>query len=437
MTPTHVVAVDFGATSVRVCRIDLSARPISIDVVHRHDHRPVADERGVLRWDWTTLVGAMYTGLQRAVQAGPVVSIGVDTWGVDYGLLDESGRLFEPPISYRDPRTNDFRRTVESIGEERLYSISGLQLLPFNTVFQLAAHPPSSLRRAQHLLMLPELLAYELTGRIVAERTSAGTTGLLDLTTGTWSSELCAAIDLPPSLLPAIAEPGTRVGYWRDIPVHLVGGHDTASAVMAGGSSDSAYVSTGTWLLVGCEREAPDLSSRARRAGLTNEQGAAGGIRLLRNVAGWWLVEECRRRWGHPPIGELLATAAALTTPVPIFDATDERFLAPHNMPFEICDAAGMVSDSSPGMVTRCAVESMAATSAEIISILGIEPADIRIFGGGVRSQLFNRLLSERSGVPVIPGVVEATALGNALSQGIALGVFSGVDDAREACRTD
>ena len=424
-----VAAVDFGAASIRVCRIDVAASNPVLEVVHRVSHQPRADASGVLRWDWDRLVDAMLTGIRRVLELGPVASIGIDTWGVDYGLVDAGGALVEPPVSYRDRRTAGYRDVVDRVGAKRLYDIAGLQLMPINTIFQLASHDPAALARAAHVVMLPELLAWHLTGRVTAELTSAGTTGLLDVTTGGWSNELLDAIGLRPGLLPAIERPGSLVGHWEGVPVHLVGGHDTASAVLAGGGRSGAFVSAGTWLLVGREQEHPDVSAWARDRSFTNEQGAAGGIRLLRNVAGWWLVEECRRTWGDSTgIDELLAAAAA-AGPVPTIDATDERFLAPADMPAELAAAAGLADDADRATIVRCAVESMAAATATICADL--DAASVSVFGGGSRAPLYLDALADR-GLDVATGPVEATALGNAMSQALTLGVFDSVAAARD-----
>ncbi len=430
-----VVAVDFGASSMRVCRIELGDGAPCVDVVHRVTHAPRRDDRGVLRWEWDRLTAELDVGLDRALAIGPVASIGIDTWGVDYGMLDAHGELLEPPISYRDERTNGYRRVVEQIGARRLYQLTGMQLLPFNTIFQLAAHDPAQLARAAHVVMLPELLVAHLTGEILAETTSAGSTGLLDLTSGNWSPELCDAIALPLARLPGILPAGTRVGSWRGVPVHLVGGHDTASAVFAGARAGEAFVSAGTWLLVGREQAAPDTSAAAQAAGFTNEQGARGGIRFLRNVAGWWLVEECRRIWGDTDLDQLLADAAAASATGVEVDVTDERFLAPVDMSHELREAGSLKSSASPATVVRTAVESMAATTAKVIESIPCDDGDglrgIRVFGGGSRSSLFCDALQRRTPLPVSVGPVEATAIGNALVQGVALGLFADTDAAR------
>jgi rhamnulokinase len=426
-----VGAVDFGASSIRVCRVTLGDGPPALQVVHRHAHVPVYDGTH-LRWDWARLVAETQRGLELATTAGPLASIGIDTWGVDYGLLDRHGELVEPPISYRDARTDGYRSVLEQIGPEHFYATTGLQALQYDTIFQLAAHDRRQLAQARHLLLLPELLVHHLTGAITGEPSSAGTTGLLDLGTRTWSVELARAVGIEPSLLAPLQPAGTQVGSWRGIPVHLVGGHDTASAVLAGGERDAPFVATGTWLLVGRERDEPDTSPAAFAAGLGNELGALGGVRLLRNVAGWWLVEECRRQWDDVDLDELLADAASITSG-PVADALDPRLFAPYDMATTLAELAGLADPTDRAAVIRCAVESMAAATARVIASL---PGDadgraVRVFGGGIRSSLLLDALARHTGLPVHVGSVEAAALGNALTQGLALGVFATLDDAR------
>ncbi len=436
---TPVVAVDFGAASVRICRAELDADHVALRVVTRAEHHPVRDAHGGLRWDWPRLVTVMRDGIAAALEHGPVESIGIDTWGVDYGLLDAAGELVASPWSYRDARTSGYRTVAERIGERRLFEISGLQLSPINTLFQLAAHDETEMALARHVLMLPELLAHELTGAVVAERTSAGTTSLFDLRSGGWSAELCDAIGLDAELLPDIQEPGTLVGRaieFGGTPVRLVGGHDTASAVVAGGASGEVFLSTGTWMLVGREQSAWDTTEAARRSGFANEQGTFGAVRFLRNTAGWWLLDECRRAWGGTGVPELLAAAASVRSAGQPFDTTDDRFLAPADMAAEIRAAAGLPADAAPAVVTRAIVESMVDTTARLVTEL--EPASgIRVFGGGARPGLFTQRLLERSGLPVRLGPLEASALGNALTQGVALGVYRSLDEARAAGTSD
>jgi len=431
-----VAAVDFGASSIRVGRVELGPDGPRLSVVHRHAHGPAADPAGVLRWDWARLLAETEKGLAAAQEPGPLASIGVDTWGVDYGLLDAHGDLVAPPVSYRDDRTAGYAAVVSRLGgAAALYDVAGVQLQPYNTIFQVAAHMRAERDRARHLVMLPELVVHHLTGAIVGERTSAGTTGLVDIRAGTWSAGLAAGVGLDPAVLPEILPAGTRVGTWQGVPVHLVGGHDTASAVAAmgvGAGPRPAFVSTGTWLLVGREQPDPDLSDAARAANLTNEIGATGGVRLLKNLAGAWLLEQCRPAWGGPSIAALIDEAAAVgDVPAARLDPTDARFLHPEDMLGEVTSALDLSRDTPPAVVTRLVVESLAAGTAGVLAGLpGAGPSDIHVFGGA-QSALYRSLLAERSGLPVHAGPGEATALGNALVQGIALGVYAGLADAR------
>jgi rhamnulokinase len=435
-----VAAVDFGASSIRVCRVVLGDGPPAATVVHRYAHGPVADPAGVLRWEWSRLVAELEKGLAAALERGPLASIGVDTWGVDYGLLDARGALVAPPVSYRDPRTDGYRAVVERLGgAAALYRATGIQLQPFNTIFQVAAHDRGELDRARHLLLLPELLVHHLTGEIVAERTSAGTTGLVDIASGSWSAALAEAVGLDQAVLPAIRPATTPVGRWHGVPVHLVGGHDTASAVAAmgaGAGPGSAFVSTGTWLLAGMELPGVDVGDDALRQNFTNEIGVLGGIRFLKNLAGAWLIEQCRPRWGNPPIAELVAAAETEAWPEAgaLLDVADPRLLNPGDMLGEVTAALGLGVDARPPLVVRGIVEAQAAgTAAAVDELAARRPVDgVHVFGGG-HSALFRERLAARAGRPVHVGPVEATALGNALVQGIALGVHRDLAEARRS----
>ena len=252
----RVAAVDMGATSVRVAVVDLDAETPRIEVVHRWLHGPETRPDGSVRWRWTELLENVRLGLDRALETGPIASIGIDGWAVDYGLLDEQGQLLSDPHSYRDPRTDGWRDLARSLGEAELYRRTGVQLMPINTIFQLAVHDRGELDRAARFLMLPELVAYELTGEAVSERSNAGTTGLLDVATGAWASDLAEAIGVSPAILPKVESAGRLLGEHRGVPVHLVAAHDTACAVAASplGPADRGFLSAGTWFLVGIER---------------------------------------------------------------------------------------------------------------------------------------------------------------------------------------
>jgi rhamnulokinase len=435
--PLRVLAVDLGATSVRVAAVDLEASVPAVDIIHRRSHRPVRHDDGSLRWVWPAIVATVEQGLAAGIDTGPVASIGIDGWGVDYGLLDEDDRLLSLPYSYRDPRTGGWRDLVGRIGAAEMYRTTGVQLMAINTIFQLAAHDPAEVGRAHRLLLLPDLLLHHLTGFVGAERSNASTTALLDLDTGDWSPRLAGAAGVAPELLPTVVDAGRLVGEWQGIPVHTVGSHDTASAFVAMPGRPrpgTALVSSGTWALVGAERPRADTSEAARSANFSNEAGALGGVRFLKNVTGLWLVEQCRPGWGDPSMSDL-ATEAAEATPGPVFDAADERFLAPTDMAAEIRDAAGLAADVPRGVVVRTALESLAcgvaSVLAELATLTGAPGDDLFVVGGGANNEQLDRLIADRTGARLTVGSTEATALGNAVVQGIALGRFRDLADAR------
>lgn len=434
----RVLAVDMGATSIRVAAVDLDGPRQSVEVVHRWPHGPVRHPDGSLRWDWDRIVTEVEEGLMKGVAEGPVASIGVDGWAIDYGLLDEPGRLLSAPFSYRDARTESWRRTVDGIGVERLYGITGIQLMPINTIFQVAAHDPEELARASRLLLLPDLLVHRLTGAEQAERSNASTTGLVDARTGAWAPELLEAVGVDPDLVPPIVPAGRAAGAWRGMPVHTVGSHDTASAFVAVPGVPgprTAIVSSGTWVLVGAERAEPDTSEMARAANFSNEAGALGGIRFLKNVTGFWMLERCRAAWGDPPLEALVSAAATVEGPVPLVDATDPRFLAPEDMEAEIRATAGLGEAASRAEVIRCVLESIAAATARVVdelgAVTGTSIAELLVVGGAARIRFMNELYARHTGRAVTIGSPEATALGNAVVQGVALGRFEDLTDAR------
>lgn len=427
----RVLAVDLGATSGRVAAVDLAAEAMAPEIITRFAHAPVRDADGSLRWDWDGIVAHVIAGLERGIALGAVSSIGVDTWGVDYGLLGADGRLLSAPYCYRDARTDGWRAVAGRIGEQRLYETTGVQLMQINTIFQLAAHDRGELARTSRLLMLPELLVHALTGAVTGEATSAGTTGLVELATGEWSRELLEAIGVDAAIMPVIRRAGTEVGRWRGVPVRLTGGHDTASAFAgaragtragAAAARGAAVISSGTWMLVGVEREAADVSEAARRANFSNERGTLGGYRFLKNVMGLWMLEQCRAHWGDAPLDGVLAEAAALPGGGPTVDATDARFLAPDDMAGEVRAAAGLTADASRAQVARCVLDSLAAAAARVVGeiegLTGVRVPEIVVVGGGVRNTLLNRLIEEACGRRVRAGPAEATVLGNAIGQG-------------------
>jgi rhamnulokinase len=433
----RVLAVDLGATSVRVGAVDLEAESPKVEVLHRHQHAPVADRHGSLRWDWDRIVSEVEVGLDKGLAAGPVASIGVDGWGVDYGLVDEAGDLVAPPFSYRDSRTAGWESIADAIGVHHLYQVTGIQLMGINTIFQLALHDRDEMGRAARVMLLPDLLVHHLVGFEGAERSNASTTGLMDARTGDWDSKLIEDLAIERSLFPEVLPAGTLAGSWRGIPVHLVGSHDTASAFlgMPGAGPGTVFVSSGTWVLVGIERAQVDSSPAARAANFSNEAGAFGGVRFLKNVVGLWILDQCRSSWGDPPIEALLEEASAVRHPVSTFDASDGRFLTTSDMVQEVREAAQIPGDAPRSTIIRSVLESIvdgvATVVDQIATITGENLKRIAVVGGGTQVTLMNELLAERTSLDVVRGSPEATALGNAMAQGIALGRFKDLVEGR------
>jgi rhamnulokinase len=429
----RVAAVDLGATSVRVAVVDLDDDAPTLEIVHRWRHAPEERSDGSMRWRWRELVDNVTEGLDRALSGGPLASIGIDGWAVDYGLLGHDGRLLSDPHSYRSGRTDGWRDIANDLGTESLYRRTGIQLMPINTIFQLAAHDPEELQRSERLLMLPELVAYELTGSAASELTNAGTTGLLDARTHTWAEDLVEAVGVNPEILLHPEPPGRRLGEYRGVPVHLVAAHDTACAFAASPLSGTGrvFLSAGTWFLIGVERLHADTSEESRVANFSNELAAFGGYRYLKNVPGFWMLEQCAAGWGVG-VHELFEEAADIAT-APLFDVHEDRFLAPVRMDEEVRAAAGLAPDASRALVARSIVESIAAAVGRVVDDLRrIAPVDeLVVVGGGAAAPLLRDVLAEHTQTSIRVGATEATALGNALIQGIALGRFSGLDEAR------
>jgi len=449
MTRT-VAAVDLGATSGRVILGRVDRDHIELSTVSRFANRPVRTPDG-LHWSAHELYRDIVEGLADAARQAPeLASIGIDSWAVDYGLL-RGGTLLGVPYSYRDDRNHAAAQRVhELVSPTELYGRNGLQYLPFNTLYQFAADQDAGLLSlADGFLLIPDLFANWLTGAVSAERTNASTTGLLSVTSGRWDLELAGRLGLPATMFPELIDPGTDLGGLLPSAVRgigttsarvtAVGSHDTASAVVAipATSPDVAYVSCGTWSLVGVELERPVLTEESRLAGFTNEGGVDGRIRYLHNVMGLWLLTECIREWERDgavvDLNELLGAAEAVTEPVPVFDADDEAFLAPGGMPDRI--RTWLAEHDLPAPTTRAGLvrsilESLAAAYAKAIrtaSELSGKTVDaVHIVGGGSQNALLCQLTADATGLTVHAGPVEATAIGNVLIQARALGWISG-----------
>jgi rhamnulokinase len=468
-------AVDIGASSGRVIlgrvrgagtAAGTAGEPgvepgVELETVHRFANGVVESDGG-LRWNFDALFQEVLTGLaaaaRTAVERGEsIASIGIDTWAVDYGLVNAAGELTAQPFSYRDDRS---RTTVAQVHHKldpaRLYATTGLQFLQFNTIYQLASERDLGGLQA---LLIPDLIAYLLTGVRRTEATNASTTGLFDAVAGEWATEFLAALDLPKKLFPPLVQPGetvgtllpgiaSRTGLHPATKVVAVGSHDTASAVAAvpAGSADSAvqagrdtfaYISSGTWSLVGVELNRPVLTEASRQANFTNERGVDGTVRYLRNVGGLWLLSECQRTWAQQgytaTLDELLTAAAAVPSGGPQINADDPYFIAPDNMPDRIRAAVrntGTVLTDSPAAITRCILDSLASGYARTIAdaerLADVHVDVVHIVGGGSQNRLLCQLTADATGKRVIAGPVEATALGNVLVQARAAGVATG-----------
>jgi rhamnulokinase len=423
---------------------------LAVEQVNRFANEPVR-VGGTLHWDILSLYRGVLEGLRAA---GPVDSIGIDSWAVDYGLLDATGALLGNPVHYRDGRTDGVpERVAKLIPEDRLYAMTGLQKQPFNTIYQLvAAAGTPAMDIAQQLLLIPDLLAYWLTGEPGAEVTNASTTQLLDLSTGDWAQPLMTELGIRPALFPALRTPGSMIGpvlpgVLEDTPdVVAVGSHDTASAVVGVPASGSAfaYISCGTWSLVGVELDRPVLTEESRRANFTNEGGVDGTIRYLRNVMGLWPLQESMRSWGRTDVAPLLADAAREPAFTSVIDLDDPAFLPPGDMPDRIaaaCRAIGQPVPGSPAAVVRCIMDSLALAHRRAIraaqDLSGRHVDAVHVVGGGARNELLCQLTADACGLPVLAGPVEATALGNVLVQARTAGVVNGGLDAMRALLRD
>jgi rhamnulokinase len=441
-------AVDLGASSGRVMLGRVGPDGIELSEVNRFRNGAIRLPDGMY-WDVLGLYQDILAGLRGAVrQAGELAGLAIDAWGVDYGLLDATGALRGNPHSYRDPRSEAAVEKVHrQVDPARLYAVNGLQVLPINTVYQLAAEP--DLQGAHRLLLTPDLLGYWLTGREAAEETIASTTGLVDARTGRWAPELVEALGLPAGLLPEIVPAGQvlaplssvvreELGTDQEPLLTTVGSHDTASAVVGVPATgpNFGYVSCGTWALVGVELDAPVLTEDSRKANFTNERGVDGTIRYLRNVMGLWLLSESIRWWnlrgGELDLQDLLDVAAVLP-PGPRIDLTDPAFLPPGDMPgriVEACRTAGERVPETPPEVVRCILDNLAAAFAETIDqaerLSGRPVEVVHVVGGGSRNALLCQLTANACARPVVAGPVEATALGNVLVQARTHGVIHG-----------
>ena len=423
----RLAAVDLGAESGRVVVGTFDGGRLAIEDVHRFSNVPVA-VAGTLHWDVLRLFGDIVTGLRKAGAGGPIASVGVDTWGVDFGLLDARGRLLANPVHYRDTRTDGMpEHAFEIVPRDEIYATTGIQFMAINTLYQLFAMARAGdplLRQADRLLMMADLFAHFLSGANVAEYTLASTSQALGAIARDWARPMLERLGIPTGILPEIVPPGTVVGT----PI---------------ASAATAYLSSGTWSLIGLEVPRPVISAVSLRANLTNEGGVAGTIRLLRNVVGLWLVQESRRAlWptgDAPSYEDLAGMAEAAPTFTAFIDPDDERFLRPGDLPARVrafCAETGQPVPADAGTLMRVLLESLALRYAAAVDQLAAasgHPIEaLHIVGGGSNNRLLNRLTAGATGLPVRAGPVEATAIGNLAVQAIAAGELASIAEARE-----
>jgi len=456
------LAFDLGAESGRAILGRFSGGLIELKEVSRFQNLPVsepAEHGGALRWD----VLRLWSEIRKTLEHPPVShveSVGFDTWGVDYALLGEKGQLLENPYHYRDHRTEGMVEAVckavaPTGGREMIYSLTGIQFMPINTLYQFYAAcqgTPKLIAAADKIVTIPDLFNYWLTGNLGAEYTNATTTQFMNARTRGWATEIFETLGMPTRLLPQIFEPGAVIGHLRHGSSHALAGtpvvapacHDTGSAVAAVATQGrAAFLSSGTWSLLGTEVPAPIISPRALELNFTNEGGVCGTTRLLKNIGGLWLLQSCRRKWAEGgneyTYDELLAAAKAETNSfTSLVDPDYPAFHSPDNMIAEIdqyCRRTGQVRPASPGAYTKSILESLAFKYRYVLDsleeLVGYRLEEIRIIGGGAKNRLLNQFTADATGRPVIAGPVEATALGNIAMQMLATGVVSSLAEAR------
>lgn len=442
-----VLAVDLGAESGRVMAVHWGDGGLRLEELHRFPNTPVT-VRGTLHWDFLRLWRDIQEGLAKGLTLRPA-SIGVDTWGVDFGLLDAQGELLGNPVHYRDRRTDGMmERVFARVSQAEIFEQTGIQFMPINTLYQLMSlveRRSPQLAMARTFLTAPDLLNYWLTGTRVCEFTNATTTQLFNPRTGTWATGLMEALDIPTSIFPPIVPSGTPLGQYEGIPVIAPACHDTGSSVAAipTRTDHYAYISSGTWSLVGLEVPAPVITADALAANVTNEGGVEGRYRLLKNVMGLWIIQQCRATWaaqGHPYSYEELAHfARGATSLQAIVDPNDGRFLSPGDHPRlvqALCAERGYPAPESHGAIVRCVLESLALAYRRVLETLeglaGRRSEVVHIVGGGARNELLCQMTANATGRPVVAGPVETTVLGNALVQLIAHGELAGLAEARQ-----
>lgn len=452
----QVLVFDFGASSGRAIAARLEDGVLKTEEIHRFSNDPVS-VGGVLYWDILRLFHEIKQGIVKAKKAGvEIAGLALDTWGVDFGLLDKEGRLLSNPVHYRDARNDCFPEAFDFVSREKMYSDTGIQIMSINTVFQLYAlkkYDPSLLERADKLLFIPDLFNYFLTGVKKTEYTIASTGALLYADTGEWDYEIIDALGIKRSLFCDIVKPGAKIGLLKEdlckelgvkpFPVFAAPSHDTAAAVLSvpTAEKDFAFISCGTWSLLGTELDKPLINENTFNDNFTNEGGAFGTIRFLKNIIGMWIAQECRRSWekeGEVSMKELDAASAASTPLRSFIVPSDNCFLAPGGMPGRIADFCRKTSQPVPesrGEIYRCISESLALEYDRFILSLerltGKKFNVINIVGGGIKDKLLMQFTADATGKKVVAGPAEATASGTIVMTLLALGELKTREEAR------
>lgn len=448
------LAIDLGAESGRIILGSLENKAVTLREIHRFPNTPVRAGAS-LQWDISKIWTGVAQGLQ-AIENDAIDSISVDSWGVDYVLLDSAGQLIEPTYHYRDPRTQvGVEKFLGRVPRNRIFDETGIQFMPINTLFQLASENRDRLRSGNLLLGIADVFNHWLGGEVCMEESLASTTQLYNPVTRDWSKILSAELDLPPGFLPKVVPAGTVVGKINsqfkseslaNAKIVATCSHDTGAAVAAVPAQGTkwAYLSSGTWSLMGVERDKPVINDVARELNFTNEIGYGGTIRLLKNISGLWLLQECRRIWGQFDYAELTALATNEVSFRSIINPADPRFLAPANMPEAIAAFCGETEQplpEKPAQYTRCILESLALlyrhTLKQIERLTGDKIEVLHVVGGGSKNQLLNQFTADSCQIDVLAGPVEATALGNVMLQAITLGEIADLPSARELIRNN
>ena len=454
-----ILSFDFGASSGRAMLAEYSDGKINMQEIHRFSNDTVI-VNGTMYWDILRLFFEIKTGITKAVNSGGFDAIGIDTWGVDFGLIDKRGKLIGNPVHYRDTRTEGMlEETFKTVSQDEIYSRTGIQCMRINTLYQLMYlkdHEPEQLENAEKLLMIPDLFAYMLTGEIKEEATIASTSNLFDPYKKDWDRELIKKLGLPEHIFADIIKPGEVYGMLSDeiceelgcekVPVVAACGHDTASAVVATPSTtdDFVYISCGTWSLFGIESKDPILTAQAAELNFTNEGGYDGTIRFLKNIMGLWLIQESRRQWkreGDDVGFDQLEKEALGAEPFKCFiDVDDPAFETAGNLPkrvVEFCKRTGQYVPQNRGEIMRCIYQSLAMkykhTFNKLAEMSNKEYHRINILGGGIKDKLLCQMASDACNVQVLAGPSEATVMGNVAVVLAALGELDGLSDIRSA----